>query len=505
MSDAAAQPSGRARCPKRAALPLRRKDELRESQTPNSQPTTLNSQLTRVLQKSSQFDWPVCHAAEEILLHHLDAFLARNSFARELAGRMRDETGTQLLDWVDHLVLPASDESALRDAGFVEDPLGETADNRPALHHPEALLPRVVLAQNDARFPEALAIRVESLLDFMVAHGVSAEPEGEPWTRLRSVVAAVENGTRLLAVERRGYRGFVPAQPQPGEMEALLKARELWQTRPRACEDAREGWRQARARLGRVLERVGRDLACHVVFEGERAYWQRRNRAARVQKQRQDRLGLGWANHDHHTFRSSRRHFLDLMRVMTKLGFERRERYYAGAPAGWGAQILEQPVEGIVVFADVDLMPGETEIDFSRRPLPPAPQLGTVGLWVGLHGESFLEAGMHHLEARFDFSLVREQLKVHGITGMAPFSDFEFLKQAFTQGEQWRVRPGRAARLRRAALITDEQYEQFLREGAVGSHLETLQRRGGFKGFNQESVSAILTATDPRRRAARDN
>jgi hypothetical protein len=121
-----------------------------------------------------------------------------------------------------------------------------------------------------------------------------------------------------------------------------------------------------------------------VVFEGERNYWQRRNRAARFQKQRQDSLGLGWANHDHHTFRSSRKHFLDLMRVLEKLGFHRRERFYAGAQAGWGAQILEQPVEGIVVFADVDLMPEEVEADFSRQALPPAPRLGTcwpVG-WV---------------------------------------------------------------------------------------------------------------------------
>jgi len=35
-------------------------------------------------------------------------------------------------------------------------------------------------------------------------------------------------------------------------------------------------------------------------------------------------------------------------------------------------------------------------------------------------------------------------------------------------------------------------------EGALGSHLENLQRRGGFKGFNQKSVSAIIQATDPR-------
>src|SRR5207244_13537784 len=137
--------------------------------------------------------------------------------------------------------------------------------------------------------------------------------------------------------------------------------------RPRGFITAAEGYRQAHVPLDRILDLVGRDLACHVVFEGERVYWQRRNRAAQVQKQRQDRLGLGWANHDHHTFRSSREHFLDLMRVMEKLGFEWRERFYAGAQAGWGAQLLEQPVEGIVVFADLDLLPGETEIDFSRQ------------------------------------------------------------------------------------------------------------------------------------------
>ena len=189
---------------------------------------------------------------------------------------------------------------------------------------------------------------------------------------------------------------------------------------------------------------------------------------------------------------------------MDKLGFDRRERYYAGAQAGWGAQILEQPVEGIVVFADLDLLPEETEIDFSRQPLPSARRLGTVGLWVALHGESFLEAGMHHLEARFDFALVREQLRSHKIAGMPPFSDFDFLKQAFTEGERWPVRRERLAKLLAAGLITPEQYERFVAEGAIGSHLETLQRRGGFKGFNQHSVSAIIAATDPRSQPAQN-
>src|SRR6185503_2299901 len=132
--------------------------------------------------------------------------------------------------------------------------------------------------------------------------------------------------------------------------------------------------------LERSLELVGRDLSCQFFFEAERWYWESRNRAAQVQKRRQDKLGLGWGNHDHHTFRCSREHFVDLIEFLLKLGFRKRERYYAGAEAGWGAQISEQPVVGIVVFADVDLMPEETQIDFSTVKLPRAPRLGTIGL-----------------------------------------------------------------------------------------------------------------------------
>jgi hypothetical protein len=145
-------------------------------------------------------------------------------------------------------------------------------------------------------------------------------------------------------------------------------------------------------------------------------------------------------------------------------------------------------------------MPEETQIDFSSQRLPKAPRLGTVGLWCGLHGDSFLQAGMHHLEARFDFARLREQLARQGVNTMKPFSDFEFLRQAFTEGERWPVRPGRIAQLREQGLITQEQADTFLRDGAIGSHLENLQRKGGFKGFNQKSVSVIISATDPRKR-----
>ncbi|HOX58724.1 MAG TPA: hypothetical protein P5205_16330 [Candidatus Paceibacterota bacterium] len=441
------------------------------------------------------FDWPLATEAEQLLRQHINVFLDRNSFARQLADRMRDETGTDFFEWVDHFVLPPGEQDALSLAGFVRDPNAETPNGEAVSEYPRATLPRVLLRPG----PAVIALRPEFVADFIASHNLSGRPEGEPCSRYRRIVVAAENGTQLEAVERRAYRGFVPAPLAPSELRNLVKARELWRTRPRSFAEDAEGFQTANVILDRILRLVGRDLACQFFFEAERAYWESRNRAARIQKHRQDRLGLGWGNHDHHTFRCSRRHFVDLVEFLLKLGFAKRERYYAGAEAGWGAQVSEQPVTGIVVFADVDLLPEETQVDFSTQQLPPAPRLGTVGLWVGLHGESFLEAGMHHLEARFEFDLLRDQLKDSGVSTMNPFSDFPFLRQAFTEGERWPVRRVRAQRLLSEGLITRDQFDRFIREGALGSHLENLQRHGGFKGFNQTAVSVVITATDPRR------
>jgi hypothetical protein len=82
---------------------------------------------------------------------------------------------------------------------------------------------------------------------------------------------------------------------------------------------------------------------------------------------------------------------------------------------------------------------------------------------------------------------------------MKPFSDFPFLKQAFTEGERWKVSPSRVEELRKKGLITNAQADGFLKDGAIGSHLENLERKGGFKGFNQKAVSAIISAVDPRK------
>ena len=185
--------------------------------------------------------------------------------------------------------------------------------------------------------------------------------------------------------------------------------------------------------------------------------------------------------------------------MLTAFGFEAREQFYAGREAGWGAQVLEHPGNGGVIFADVDLLPDEVNLDFAAVELPERDRLGTVGLWCALHGESVLAAGMHHLEGQFDFDLLRTDLAGRGIGHMAPFSDFPHLRQAFTEAEVWPVRPERLRRLVAAGLLDQPTADRFARDGAAGSHLENLARRAGFKGFNQTNVSVMMRATDPRR------
>lgn len=447
----------------------------------------------------AQFDWPLAYEAEQLLGRFLEAFLARNRFARRLAERMRDETGTEFYEWVDHLVLAPEQAGALRAVGLVEEKAAAPAGTV-VFHHPKAMMPRVLLRTGSGTddVPSVVAVRPESLVNFLARQNLASPIQSDFGARLRRALVAEDQGTRLEAVERLGWRGFVLEPPAPGFAAAVVKARELWHMRQREFPDDAAGVKRAFLVLDEVLALVPRDIACELFFAEERVYWELRNTAGRLQKRRQDLLGLGWGNHDHHTFRCSRALFPELIEFLTRLGLEKRERYYAGEEAGWGAQIMEAPAVGIVVFADVDLKPGEIDIDFAKQRLPDLPALRTVGLWCALHGDSFLQAGMHHLEARFDFARLREQLAAAGVNTMKPFSDFAFLKQAFTEGERWSVRPERVATLLRRGLITREQADGFTKDGALGSHLENLQRKGGFKGFNQGAVSAIIAATDPR-------
>jgi hypothetical protein len=443
------------------------------------------------------FAWSPQPDAAQLVQSLLTECLRDCPFADHLSQRMVDETGTRLVDWLDHFGLPET-HSAVGQLHGVGYRLVQR-DGAAAWEHPAGLFPRIRVHNGSSR---QLAIKVDSVVDFLVAHRLSQiQINGEPLAAVRKALIASEHRVEVWIVERHGSLAFEPDPLEIVPLPAINRHTEAFRLRNRDCETDTGGFLQATQLVETAIADLGRDRTCELFFAAEREYWLRRNKAGQIQKARQDTLGLGWGNHDHHTYRSSRHCFSQLIAFLERLGFVCRERFYAGREAGWGAQVIEQPVTGVTVFADVDLSPEELSHDFAHEPLEPRHELGTVGLWCALHGEAFLQAGMHHLECQFDFSATREQLQQAGIETMPPFTDYPYLKQAFTKGEVWPVNPERVARLRDAKLITNEQAQKFLTSGALGSHLEILQRNDGYKGFNQAGINQIIAATDPRRAA----
>ena len=436
--------------------------------------------------------WPRCPEAEAFFARQLREFAARNPVVERLAAHLQCEAGVHIYNLVDHWLLPASGELAneLRACGLVE----TTIDGGAVWEHPQARFPRIRLSteQNQPR----LALAVENVGFFLDTHGLEPHVRyGDTNTDYEAAVCLYP-ASELAIVARRGYAGFHPQLPAGDAQETLFALRNAFQNRPRNIEQ--EALEHATQLACENISTLGAGRVTDEFFASERAYYLNRNRAAQWQYARQQKLGIGWANHDHHTYRSSRESFQPLMQLFLTLGFEMRERFYAGAEAGWGAQILEHPVSRVVIFADVDISPEELDIDFAREDLLPRREMGTIGLWCALHGSSIAQAGMHHLEAEFDYAQVQQNLQAAGFGVMSPFTDLPMLKQAFTQPELWPVAPDRLQALLDMGSITPEQADKFRSQGAAGSHLEILQRWEGFKGFNKTGVSDIILKTDAR-------
>lgn len=445
---------------------------------------------------NAAFEWKCQPKAEALVLDILEKSCQANRSIENLKQELLHQTSTRLFDWLDHVVVGHSEklEKELEDAGFISEIVSATYR---AFRHPGAQLPRVVM-QDNAPPVLGIAVSVDSIADFLMVRGIPGWIEGSPFSEYRRCAVNTEHDVTLWVVERRGSNALEPTNRDSHFLAKYMSATEMWQTRPRSMPDANEAMDLSLSIAEQMVALVGRGMAAWIVLEGERKYWQSRNRAAQLQKNRQDRLGMGWANHDHHTFRSSRHLFPKLVRLFEMLGFTCRERFYAGQEAGWGAQVMEHADCRLILFLDVDLLPNEIEIDFRHQQMPELNKLATVGLWCALHGDSILKSGMHHMEAQFMFDDLKEELSKIGVNMMQPFSDFTYLKQAFTSGEKWPVEPKKINGLLAKRLITEEQAERFQKEGAIGSHLENLQRREGYKGFNQRNVSIIIQKTDPR-------
>jgi hypothetical protein len=441
-------------------------------------------------------------AATELVARAISRFLERSAEARELGRRMLAGAGARLADAIEVLRVPASDAERhrLSAAGFAR----LAAEREPTGHelweHAGALLP---LFELRAEQKLAAYVRTDSIVDFLEANVEFAQAciEGNTGASVRRARIADSADSELWLVERWVDRRLITSDTGVGSgpgTAAMARHLDAFRLRPRPLDDPEQGFQGALTLVRAAQADLGEAVACELFFEAERRFYTLRNRAARLQKARQDLLGLGWYNRDHHTYRSSRACFRSLVSVMEALGLACRERFYAGADAGWGAQVMEHTELGICVFADVDLSPEEVAGDFAHTGLAPRDTLGTVGLWCELHGEAFLAAGMHHLECQFDSDAITAQLNGEGVGVMPRFTDYNYLKQAFTKGEIWRVASGRLEQAKARGYLSPAQAERIAREGVLGSHFEVLERNDGYKGFNQEGINRIIQATDPR-------
>lgn len=407
----------------------------------------------------SDRQWSPQPRSESVFETFLDAALRSNERMKMFADAMLGETAIRLRDIVDHVVT-SSRMNDFSEAGW-------SGDER-ALSNTEGMFPDILAGERDI-----VVIRVESVADFVSRHGADGMIEGASGGPMRRV-AVFDKGesVALHVIERNGYAGFDLPPDDPAERRAARIHAQAFRSRRRQFDTVVQGLDHTDRLVEAAVGDLGPHRACHIWLEAERDYWMRRCRAGRIQKSRQDGFGVGWCNIDHHTYDGSREHFRRTIGILERLGYELREMLYAGELAGWGSQVLEQPVIGSTIFADVDLSPEELTVDFAHEGLDPLPKHRRAGLLSELLGESILEAGLNHVAGLYDNERFREIAASDGTRTMPPFSDMDDLYQELTEGDWDAVDPSRVDALEAAGHIGADEAEKLRLQGSIVTHLE---------------------------------
>ena len=439
----------------------------------------------------NEFEWQRYPEAGQWVSEQLEHYARSNPGIANLETELLDKVGARLIDFTDYLVVDSND--------LTQQPEGFGYVQKDGVWiHPGAALPRIVPGPHAGR-KIGMAVKADSIAQFLCVRGLSLPINGSPYTRFRRCEISTVNDVTLWVVERRFSDTVEPVPENAGYLDMYFETLERWKTRRRHFENEKDVVVYLLELADRQVKTAGTDLAAYLFFEAEQEYWMSRHRAARVHKLHADLAGVGWANRDHHTFRNTRESYSSILKLFLTLGFKPRERFYAGEEAGWGAQVMENPGIDVSLFLDVDLGPDELDIDFFEVDLPETREMGTTGLWSYLHGSSLGEAGLHHMAIRSHFERLPETFKRENVEMMEPFSNFSYLKQAFTRPDFWPVNRERVLKLLKGGTIDEKTAEKFFKKGAVGSHVENIQRADGYKGFSQKRISTIIAETDPVR------
>lgn len=428
----------------------------------------------------------------------IDEMLTQNSFLARTANRLSAYAATRLLDIADAICLPGNTQIPT-DLAFSQH--SET-DNYAIYQVPGSCLPRLLIGDYGGH-SHGILLKVEQIAYFQAAHQCPAKIVGLPFGEFRRSLINVDNEVAVFVCEKRIADQFEPYEGDVNRFADYHLAWEEWLTRPRRTMDFTSYHEMSQLmeetckRARKIVTLVGTKLAGDVVMNAERVYWQARNDVGKSLKQILDYVGIGWVNHDHHTFRCSRANFTETIRILELLGFTQRETYYAGEKSGWGAQLMNHP-SGLTLFVDVDLTPDELADDLTRISQEPLTRPGTVDMWCRLHGESLFDAGLHHIANRHDILGIQRKMQETNQEKVLPLSDFPHLRQAYSVGQRWPVVPGRLQSLIKDGYLSDEKANVFTRVGAIGSHLEVIERNEGFKGFSPHRYDNLEAMIDLR-------
>jgi hypothetical protein len=428
--------------------------------------------------------WRGQQAAQGIIENIIEECTKRSAYLLELKKNLESTTSTHFIQWIDHLEIGGSleFEEKLIDAGFIRE---STTHHGCTFSHRGAKFPRISVV--DEMYPFlGLALRVDSIADYCSVHSIHSWIDGAPGASYRKCCILRENGLFLFLVERKQNRVMEPSV-LPGNLlveQILLK--EKWQMRPRIAHDEIEELDYLRHAIlvgEEMAASLGENEAAHIFFHGEQLTFQVKNRAFEIQKMRQDSFGLGMQNVSHMTLRSSRRHFTQALRLMEVLGFSLREKFFKGNGFGIGTFVLEQQESGLVVLLEVDISHEEVHASSIHKPFLEWAQLGEVGLWCALHGESLLQGGPHNIGIECAPPAMESDLKNWGVSCMTLPTMEHCLHESCTVGEIWKVAPFRLHNLIKRNLMSEDKAQQILALGFEGSHLTLLYRESGYKGF----------------------
>jgi hypothetical protein len=434
-------------------------------------------------------DWSPEPEAEAIVSRLLNDVLQACPDAVAYKNRLHELCGVRLRDLLDHITFD--------DEAFVPEieKCGWTRYSKDVWRNDNGLFPDFVKNGPERK----IAFRCESVEQFLKANGLDCVIEGKRFSSMRQARVFAGESVTFWAVERTGHTGYDVPEASDEQVRNACVHYQTFLSRRREFDGEEAGFDYTDKLIDAAVADLGKHWTCALFGRADREHWMMHCEAGRYQKARQDAVGIGWSNLDHVAYDASRKWFDRTIAILEKLGYECRELFYAGADAGWGSQVLEQPVLRSTIFADVDLAPEELNIDFAHMKLPELPEHRRAGMWCAMHGESVLQGGINHVAGLFDQRALRHQLGEAGIGMMEPFSQFDHLYQELTEGEWRAVDPKIIDRLEAQGHMTHEAAENFRMFGAIGNHLENIERNDGYKGFNQPGIDGVLRKIDPRK------